>query len=83
MTLNYTVSKEKGGKWYAHAVGFPGIPCMISGRGTFGDKKHALHNAAMMQGLSYKDYMTLRRKAGTSGKNGGVIGYDPQKGKVT
>lgn len=39
MELTYTVSKEKGGQWYAHKVGFPGIPCMISGCKTFGDKK--------------------------------------------
>lgn len=82
MTLNYTVSKEKGGQWYAHEVGFPGIPCMIDGRRTFGDKKNALHNAAMMQGVLYKDYMELRRKEGTKGAKGGVIGYDPQPGKV-
>ena len=41
MELIYTVSKEKGGLWYAHRVGFTHIPCMISERNTFGDKKNA------------------------------------------
>lgn len=62
MKLTYTVSKEKGGQWYAHQVGFPNIPCMIGERHTFGTKKYALHNAAIMQGLPYKEYMQLRRK---------------------
>ena len=67
MELIYTVSKEKGGLWYAHRVGFTHIPCMISERNTFGDKKNALHNAAMMMGLPYKEYMALRRKCGAKG----------------
>lgn len=64
MKLTYTVSKEKGGLWYAHQIGFPNIPCMIDGRKTFGDKKNALHNAAIMMGLPYKEYMAIRRKGG-------------------
>ena len=79
MDLIYTVSKEKGGQWYAHKVGFPGIPCMINGCKTFGDKKNALHNAAIMQGIPYKEYMQLRRKCGNGG---GVNGYGPQEGMV-
>ena len=75
MKLSYTVSKEKGGQWYAHMVGFPGIPIF----GSFGDKKHALHYAAASMGLPYKEYMQLRRKQGTGG---GVENYEPQKGKV-
>ena len=35
MNLTYTVSKEKGGKWYAHAANTPHLP--ISG--SHGDKK--------------------------------------------
>ena len=62
MKLAYTVSKEKGtSRWYAPAVGFPNIPCIIDGSPTFGTKKDALHNAANMQGLPYKEYMALRR----------------------
>lgn len=59
MKLTYTVSKEKGGQWYAHQVGFPYIPVM----GSFGDKKKSLHVAADCMGLPYKEYMQLRRKA--------------------
>lgn len=65
MKLTYTVSKVKGSdKWYAHMTGFPNIPCMIDGRSTFGTKKEALHNAALMMALPYKEYMQLRRKGG-------------------
>lgn len=65
MKLAYTISKAKGSdKWYAHAVGFPKCPCMIDGCNTFGTKKEALHNAALMMGLPYKEYMQLRRKSG-------------------
>ena len=68
MKLTYTVSRDKeSGLWYAHMVGFPYIPCMIDGRATFGNKINALHNAAMMMYLPYKDYMDLRRKQGTGG----------------
>lgn len=60
--ITYTVSKENGSKrWYAHMVGFPKIP-VVSERGTFGDKKNALHIAADSMGLPYKEYMELRRK---------------------
>jgi hypothetical protein len=47
MKLGYTVSKEKGGQWYCHQVGFPYVPVF----GSFGDKKKALHVAAEMCGL--------------------------------
>lgn len=64
MKLAYTVSKVKGSnQWCAHKVGFPYIPVM-SERGTFVDKKTALHIAADSMGLPYKEYMQLRRKAG-------------------
>jgi hypothetical protein len=67
MKLTYTVSKEKGSnRWYAHKVGYSYIPCIIDGCPTFGTKKEALHNAAMMMGLSYKDYMSVRRKSENS-----------------
>lgn len=65
MKLTYTVSKEKdSNRWYAHQVGFPNCPVM-SERGTFGTKKNALHIAADMEGLDYREYMKLRRKGGT------------------
>lgn len=60
MKLNYTVSKEKGGQWYCHMVGFPNVPVF----GSFGSKKEALHFAADMCGLPYKEYMQLRQKGG-------------------
>ena len=60
MKLGYTVSKEKGGQWYCHQVGFPYVPVFES----FGDKKKALHVAAEMCGLPYKEYMQLRQKGG-------------------
>lgn len=75
MKLTYTVSKEKGGKWYCHQVGYPGIPVF----GSFGDKKKALHVAADSMGLSYKEYMALRRKEGSGGS---TDGYEPKKGTV-
>ena len=75
MKLAYTVSKEKGGLWYAHANGFQGIPCMIDGCSTFGDKRNALNNAAIMMGLTYKDYMQLRGREKPKE-------YSPKSGKV-
>lgn len=58
----YTVSKVKDSdKWYAHKVGFSNCPCMIDGRHTFGTKKEALNNAAIMMGIPYKEYMKLER----------------------
>lgn len=57
MKLTYVVSKEKGGQYYCHKVGFPYIPVM----GSFGDKKHALKFAADSMGLPLKEYMKLRK----------------------
>lgn len=58
MELKYTVSKEKGGQYYVHFVGNPNIPLA----GSYGDKKKALHFAANAQGITYKEYMKLRKK---------------------
>lgn len=70
MKLSYTVSKLKGqNKWYAHMIGYSYIPVM-SERGTFVDKKTALHIAADCMGLPYKEYMTLRRKEMNNGRAG-------------
>ena len=52
MILKYTVSKQKGSK--------EPIP------GTLGTKKQALHRAAKMNDLDYKDYMRVRRRDGVS-----------------
>ena len=62
MKLLYTVSKDKfSNLWYAHKIGFANIPVMVSGRPTFGTKKNALNNAAIMQYLPYSEYMILRK----------------------
>lgn len=61
MKITYDVAKEKGSsRYFAHAVETPHIPVI----GSLGDKKHALHVAADCMGISYKEYMKLRRKAG-------------------
>ena len=60
MSITYDVSKQKGSsRWYAHATETPKVPAS-----PLSDKKTALHNAAELMGLSYKDYMNLRRKKG-------------------
>ena len=60
MKITYTVSKEKGGMYYAHAVGFPNVPLF----GSFSkSKKAALHTAADAMGLPYKEYMKLRNSS--------------------
>lgn len=61
MRITYDVSKQKGSsRWYAYQLEGPKIPIA----GTFGDKKDALHAAAELCGLSYRDYIALRRKVG-------------------
>lgn len=58
MTIDYDVSKQKGSnRYYAHKTETPKIPA-----GPLGDKKFALHNAACLCGMSYRDYMAMRRK---------------------
>ena len=55
----FDVSKEKGGRWYVHELGRADSPIV----GTYRkDKKDALHLAADRCGVSYKEYMKLRRK---------------------
>jgi len=65
MKRKYTVSstRSESGKevWYAHMVGFPNIPVM-SERGTFGTKKHAMQIAADSMGLPLKEYMNLKER---------------------
>lgn len=61
MVLEYTVSKEKGSsQYYVCRVGEEKIP--LTRRYT--TKKKALHKAAEMQGLEYKQYMRIRRRDG-------------------
>ena len=62
MILKYIVSKQKGSsRYYVHEVGSKEpIP------GTLGTKKQALHRAAKMNDLDYKDYMRVRRRDGVS-----------------
>jgi len=63
MTLQYTVSKERGSsRYYAHRTGEPHLPVP----GSFGSKKKALHTAADLQGVLYREYMQIRRKAGAN-----------------
>lgn len=65
MKRTYTVSSyisDNGKKvWYAHMVGFSNIPVM-SERGTFGTKKHAMQIAADSMGLPLKEYMGLKER---------------------
>ena len=61
MVLEYTVSKEKGGsQYYVCRVGEEKIPLTCR----YTTKKKALHKAAEMQGLEYKQYMRIRRRDG-------------------
>lgn len=61
MVLEYTVSKEKGSsQYYVCRVGEEKTP--LTSRYT--TKKKALHKAAEMQGLEYKQYMRIRRRDG-------------------
>lgn len=60
MTIAYDVSKQKGSnRYYAHKTGTPKTPA-----GLLMDKKAALHYAADLCGMSYRDYMDMRRKQG-------------------
>ena len=60
MVLKYTICKEKGSsRYFVHAVDDKTpIP------GTYGNKKQALHKAADLNGIDYKDYMRVRRRDG-------------------
>ena len=58
--LKKMIAKERGSShYYVHEVGNPSpIP------NTYGTKKQALHKAAKLNDLGYKEYMKVRRKAG-------------------
>ena len=63
MVLKYTVSKEKGSsQYYVCRVGEENVP--LTRRYT--TKKKALHKAAEMQGIEYKQYMRIRRRDGVT-----------------
>lgn len=60
MVLKYSIAKEKGSnKYYVFAIeDKQPIP------GTLSNKKRALHKAAELNDLDYKDYMRVRRREG-------------------
>jgi|GEM_PF-1731198 len=63
MVLEYTVAKEKGSsQYYVCRVGEEKTP--LTRRYT--TKKKALHKAAEMQGIEYKNYMRIRRRDGVT-----------------
>jgi len=56
--IGYDVAKEKGGRWYVFNTKQPSKP--ISG--TYRkEKKDALHIAADYEGISYKEFLKLRK----------------------
>lgn len=85
MLVTYTISNtisDNGEKlWYAHKIGFPNIPAMIEGCKTFGSKVNALHNAAIMMCLPYKEYMALRQESARKINISGVDNYVPKNRK--
>lgn len=59
--MEYTVGKEKGSsRYYVCRVG-SNTPLTQN----YSTKKKALHVAADMEGLDYREYMKLHRKGGT------------------
>lgn len=56
--LQFEVSKEQGGQYYAHPAGHPESPL----KGTFGDKKTALKMAAKRCGMTLKEYLCARKQ---------------------
>lgn len=58
MELTHLIAKEKGGRYYVHESATPKKPIP----GSFGDKKHALRFAAKCMGISYKEYLKLRKE---------------------
>lgn len=58
MSITYDISKQRGTqRWYAHRVETPKIP-----ESPLCDKKGALHAAADLMSITYKEYMELRRR---------------------
>lgn len=62
--MEYTVCKEKGSsQYYVCRVGAEKIP--LSNK-RYSTKKKALHQAAELEGMDYKSYMSARRKEGAT-----------------
>ena len=57
--MDYTVSKNRAGKWYAHPVGKPGKP-VAGSESPF--RLSAIQSAADCMGMSYGEYMAYREK---------------------
>lgn len=56
--MDYNISKQKGGQYFAHPEGHPEQPI----NGSFGEKKHAAKFAAKLMGMSVKEFLSERRK---------------------
>ena len=56
--IYFTASKQKGGVWFVHPVGYPDYPEPDS----YGDKKKVFHIAARMNRMTYKDFVKARRE---------------------
>lgn len=56
--MEYSISKQKGGQYFAHSEGHPEQPI----KGSFGEKKHAAKFAAKLMGISVKEFLSKRKK---------------------
>ena len=56
--MDYNISKQKGGQYFAHPEGHPEQPI----KGSFGEKKHAAKFAAKFMGISVKEFLLKRKK---------------------
>lgn len=56
--MDYNISKQKGGQYFAHPEGHPEQPI----KGSFGEKKHAAKFATKLMGMSVKEFLSERRK---------------------
>lgn len=56
--MDYNISKQKGGQYFAHPEGHPEQPI----KGSFGEKKHAAKFAVKLMGMSGKEFLSERRK---------------------
>ena len=55
--IEYEVSKEKGGQYYAHPAGHPEQPI----KGSCGDKKKSIKFASRLCGMTVKEYISARK----------------------
>ena len=56
--MRFDVRKETGGKYYIVNTAFPNEPL----KGSFGEKKKVMKNAAKMNGISYKEFLKYRKE---------------------